>query len=123
MPVVGLGNRSSAQFEISVSRKNDRVSEYLSGESLQSSSCVWQIPGAIDVRSGTRVSVRGVIDHQLRDDAQTAAVRLGYEILEVLARAVLCVDIVIVGNVIAVILPGGRVDGSNQIVFTPRSWM
>src|SRR3954465_6820660 len=53
--------------------------------------------------------IRGVVDHELGDDPQPAAMRLGDEEPEVLPGAVLRVDVVVVGNVIPVILAGGRI--------------
>src|SRR6266581_7694886 len=57
------------------------------------------------------MGIRGVVDDQLGDDAQTPAMSLGYEMLEVLACPVLRVDIVVVSDVIPVILPRRRVEG------------
>jgi len=48
------------------------------------------------------------------DDAQASPMRLGYEVLEVLARTVLCVNIVVVGDVIPVVLSGRRVEGQQH---------
>ena len=50
--------------------------------------------------------IRGVIDDELGNDTQAAVVCLGHEQLEVLPRSVLRVDVVVVGDVIAVILAG-----------------
>ncbi len=49
------------------------------------------------------VLVRGVIDHQFRDDAQPALVRCAYETAEVAPRSVRRMHVVIVGYVVSVI--------------------
>src|SRR4051812_7696601 len=54
--------------------------------------------------------IRGVVDDELGNDPEAATVRLVDKHLEVFARAVLRVDVVIIGNVIAVILTGRRVE-------------
>ena len=54
--------------------------------------------------------VRGVVDDELGDHPQAAAVGLLHEGAEVLARAVLRVDVVIVGDVIPVVAPGRRIE-------------
>ncbi len=51
-----------------------------------------------------RVLVRGVVDDQLGDDAQLQPVRLLEHLAEVVERAVLRVDLVVVGDVVAVVL-------------------
>ncbi len=51
-----------------------------------------------------RMLVRGMVDDQLGDDAQAAAVRLVDELFEVLARAVGGVDLAVVGDVVPVVL-------------------
>ena len=50
--------------------------------------------------------VGGVIDDELGDDAQPAPVGFLDEGAEVIARAVLRMDVVIVGDVVAVVAPG-----------------
>jgi hypothetical protein len=45
-----------------------------------------------------------VVDHELRDHAEPAAVRLVEEALEVLERAVLRVDGLVLGDVVPVVL-------------------
>ena len=57
------------------------------------------------------VLVRSVIDDELGDDTQPAVVSLLDEGAEVIARAVLRMDVVIVGDVIPVVLARGRVEG------------
>ena len=55
--------------------------------------------------------VGGVVDHQLGDDPQAAPVRLAHEVAEIGAVAVLGRDMVIVGDVVAVVAHGRRVEG------------
>src|SRR5579862_6971593 len=50
-----------------------------------------------------RKLIRGMVDHQLRDDAQPAAVRLADEGTEISACAVLRMNVTIVGDVVAVV--------------------
>ena len=47
--------------------------------------------------------IRGVIDHELGDDPQIAAVRLADKVLEVVHPPVGRVDVLVVGNVVAVV--------------------
>src|SRR5438270_12967717 len=54
--------------------------------------------------------VRGVIQHQLSNHPQTATMRLAQEILEVTQSAVGRVDIGVVGDVVAVVLPRRRTE-------------
>ena len=55
------------------------------------------------------VLIRGVVQDQFSDDSQPAAMRLPQEDLEVLQRAILRVNITVVGDVIPVILERRRV--------------
>jgi len=57
------------------------------------------------------VRVGGVVEHQLGDHTQVAAVRLADERAELGACAVLRMDVVIVGDVVAIVTPGGGVEG------------
>ena len=50
-----------------------------------------------------RILIGGVIDHQLGDDAQPALVRRREKRLEILQRAVVRIDVVIIGDVVAII--------------------
>ena len=52
--------------------------------------------------------VRGVIEHQFRDHAQPALVRLAEEGAEVVQRAVAGVDALVIGDVVAVVLPAAK---------------
>ena len=52
-----------------------------------------------------RMLVGGVVDHQLGDDAHAALVRGGDEVLHVGHRAVLGMDVAVVGDVVAVVAP------------------
>ena len=56
------------------------------------------------------VLVGGVVDDKLGDDPQAEAVRLAHEVPEVAARAVLRMDVVVVGNVVAVVLERRRIE-------------
>src|SRR5262249_22973313 len=58
-----------------------------------------------------RVLVRGVVQHELGDDAQAAAVGFAQEVLEVGERAVRGVDVRVVGDVVAVVPQRRRVEG------------
>src|SRR5581483_8790424 len=51
------------------------------------------------------VLVGSVVDDQLGDDAQAAPVRFLYEVAEVVTSPVLRVDVVVVGDVVAVVAP------------------
>jgi len=57
------------------------------------------------------VGVGGMVEHELGDHAQVAAVRLADERPELRARAVLRMDVVIVGDVVAIVPPWGGVEG------------
>ncbi len=54
--------------------------------------------------------IRGVIDHQLGDDAHAAAVRLADEALEIGHAAVGGMDVLVVGDVVAVVAQRRRVE-------------
>ena len=47
--------------------------------------------------------VRGVVDHQLGDDADVALVRTGDDALEVVERAVIRMDAAVIGDVVPVV--------------------
>ncbi len=57
-----------------------------------------------------RVLIRRVIDDELGDDAQSASMRLVDERLEILARAVVGMDVAVVGDVVAIVLAGRRIE-------------
>ena len=57
-----------------------------------------------------RVLVGGVVDDELGDDADVAAMRLRHEALEVLHRAVARMDVLVVGDVVAVVSERRRVE-------------
>ena len=56
------------------------------------------------------VGVGGVIENQLGDDPQVTPVRLAHEGAELRPRAVLRVDVAVVGDVVAVVAPRGGVE-------------
>ena len=82
-----------------------RASLYFSGESLQTYDARAPAnPGARAARFlEPRILIGGVIDHQLRDDAQPALVRRGEKRLEIVQRAVVRIDVVIIRDVVAII--------------------
>ena len=51
---------------------------------------------------------RGVVEHHVNDDADAAFVSLGQQALEIVAAAVIWVDLVIVGDIVAVVTGGGH---------------
>ena len=51
-----------------------------------------------------------VIDDELGDDADAARMRRGDEILEFGKRPVIRTDVVISGDVVAIVLPGRRIE-------------
>ena len=57
-----------------------------------------------------RVLVRGVVDHQLGDDAQVAPVRLVEHQAEVVQRAVLGVHVLVLADVVAVVPQWRRIE-------------
>ena len=96
---------SQVQFEGSKSLKMMRASWY----------CVGRVAPDVEVALGAarrraaralepRVLVGGVVDDQLGDDAQAAAVRLAQEVAEVVAACRRRVDVGVVGDVVAVVL-------------------
>ena len=58
-----------------------------------------------------RMLVRGVVDDQLGDDADAAAVRLLDEAIEVRERAVARMDVLVVRDVVAVVAQRRRIEG------------
>jgi hypothetical protein len=50
--------------------------------------------------------IGSMVQHQLGDDAQAAAMRLFQKILEIPQRSVGGMDAVVVGNIVAVVAPG-----------------
>jgi hypothetical protein len=69
------------------------------------------------------VLVGGVVHDQLGDHLQAAALRLAHELLEVGARAVVRVHVVVVGDVVAVVLERRGIERQQPDRVTPRSWM
>jgi hypothetical protein len=67
-------------------------------------------PGGARARLEPGVLVGGVVDDQLGDHAQAAPVRLAHEGAEVAQRAVVGVDVVVVGDVVAVVAQRRRVE-------------
>ncbi len=59
------------------------------------------------------VLVRGVVGHQVEDDAQAAAVGLGQQAVEVGQRAEQGVDVAVVGHIVAEVVHRRREDGRN----------
>ena len=59
-----------------------------------------------------RVLIRGVIDHQIHDDFQTQAVGSAEQFIHVIESAEHGVDVLVVGNVVAVIVLGRYVHGA-----------
>ena len=57
-----------------------------------------------------RVLIGGVVDDELGDDADAAAVRFGDEVIEVVERAVARMDVLVVGDVVAVVSQRRRVE-------------
>ena len=57
-----------------------------------------------------RMLIGGVVDDQLGDDADVAAVRLGHEPIEVVQRAVARMDVLVVRDVVAVVAQRRRVE-------------
>ena len=55
--------------------------------------------------------VGGVIQHHLGDDAHAAAMRLLQKVLKIAQRAVGGMDVVVVGDIVAVVAPGERKEG------------
>ena len=56
------------------------------------------------------VLVGGVVDHQLGDDADAPPVGLAQELLEIRQRAVIRMDVEVIGNVVAVVAQGRGIE-------------
>ena len=56
------------------------------------------------------VLVGGVVDHELGDHLEPAAMRLGHERAEVLARPVVRMHVAVIGDVVAVVLERRRIE-------------
>ena len=66
--------------------------------------------GARRARLEPRVLVGGVVDDELGDDLQPAPVRFAHERAEVVARAVVRMHVVVVGDVVAVVAQRRRIE-------------
>ena len=69
-----------------------------------------------------RILIGGVIDHQLGDHLEPALMRRGQERLKILQRAVVRINIVVVGDVVAVIAQRRRIERQNPDRGHPSSW-
>ena len=64
--------------------------------------------------------VGSMIEHQFRDHAQAALVRLAEEDAEIVQRAVAGVDALVIGNVVAVVFPRRGVEGQQPDGVDPQ---
>jgi hypothetical protein len=99
-PVAGLGVREDDARLASTSRRCRSTRRSHAPATLS----------AHGAPAGTRVVAGGVVQHEVGDDLEAAAVRLVDEALEVVDAAVRRVDPVVVGDVVAVVAQGRRVE-------------
>ena len=88
-----------------------RVPAYFWSVSLQTYQLRASVPGLVrraPLEPG--MLVRGVVDHELGDDPQVAALGFGHEAAEIPHRAEVGIDAAIVGDVVAVVAAGARIE-------------
>src|SRR5262249_10928721 len=111
MPVVRLGNRVPGPVRgFRVDKNDPRVGM---GLVVVRPYVIAPRRGAGLCRAGTLkpgMLVRGVVDDQLADDAYVALVCAGDDAAKIRQRAVVRVDVAIIGNVVAVVAPWRRVE-------------
>ena len=104
VPVISLGHRVPSPIRLFGIDKDDAgIEKFLVGVAPHVE--IAQVGARIGVARALEpgMLIRGVIDHELGDDPQIAAVRLADKLLEVVHPPVGRVDVLVVGNVVAVV--------------------
>ena len=104
MPVIGLRLRIPGPVRLLGVQKNDAgIEEFLIGIAPDVIVAPRRARRGAPRALEPGVLVRGVVDHQLGDDAQPAPVRLANKALEIGHAAIGRVDVLVVGDVVAVV--------------------